>query len=241
MPLFGGSRPVPEAARSEALRSVMVASQLAARGIADRRVLHAMAMVPRERFVPATLADFAYEDRPLPIGFGQTISQPYVVALMLEAAAIAPDDDILEVGAGSGYAAAVASRLGRRVDTIERLPALAEDARGVVAALGYPNVAIHIGDGSRGWPDRAPYDVILVAARASSVPPPLIEQLAPGGRLVTPVGMADQQHLLCIRRTASDAFTRDDLGLVRFVSLIGAYGEFDANDPPDRQAGKQGP
>lgn len=129
MPLFGGSRAPPQPARSAALRRAMVTQQLAARGIADRRVLDAMAMVPREQFVPAVLADFAYQDRPLPIGLGQTISQPYVVALMLDAAAIAPGDHILEVGAGSGYAAAVASRLCRRVDAIERLSTLAARAR----------------------------------------------------------------------------------------------------------------
>jgi len=205
-------------------RRAMVADQIIARGILDSRVLGAMREVPREAFVPAELAEFAYEDRPLPIEAGQTISQPYIVALMLEAARIGPDDRILEIGVGSGYAAALMSRLARRVHAIDRHAQLADSARTRMAALGYDNIVIRTGDGTRGWPENAPFDVILVAAGGPLVPQPLLDQLAVGGRLVIPVGSADQQQLVRVTRSGDTAFETEDLGPVHFVPLIGEHG-----------------
>ena len=213
-------------------RRAMVADQVVARGILDPRVLAAMRAVPREAFVPAELAEFAYEDRPLPIEAGQTISQPYIVALMLEAAQIAPDDRILEIGVGSGYAAALMSRLARRVHAIDRHEQLADRARDRMVALGYDNVVIRTGDGTRGWPENAPFDVILVAAGGPLVPQPLLDQLAVGGRLVIPVGSAEQQQLVRVTRSAEAAFETEDLGPVHFVPLIGEHGWTGARDLP---------
>jgi protein-L-isoaspartate(D-aspartate) O-methyltransferase len=166
----------------------MVEGQLAARGIRDARVLAAMARVPRHDFVPEGLAEFAYDDTPLPIESGQTISQPYIVALMIEAAAVGPDDRVLDVGTGSGYAAAALSLLAREVWSIERQAVLCETAAARLARLGYDNVHVRCGDGTRGWPEAAPFDAILVAAGGPSVPETLKRQLAVGGRLVVPVG-----------------------------------------------------
>lgn len=208
----------------ERQRIAMIADQIVARGIADARVLQAIADVPRERFVPEELAEFAYEDRPLPIEAGQTISQPYIVALMLEAAEIGPEDRILEIGVGSGYAAAVMSRLARRVHAIDRHAELADRARERMARLGYDNVVIRTGDGTRGWPENAPYDVILVAAGGPLVPQPLLDQLAVGGRLVIPVGAAEQQQLVRVTRSGATGFETEDLGPVHFVPLIGEHG-----------------
>lgn len=208
-------------------RERMVARQLEARGIANARVLAAMREVPRHFFVSAEWADAAYHDRALPIAGGQTISQPYVVALMLEALAPEPGDRALEVGAGSGYAAALLARLVREVVAIERDPALADAARGRLARLGIPNVEVHAADGTLGWPPRAPFDAILVSAGGPRVPPALEEQLAPGGRLVIPVGTRGSQSLLRLVRSASGELAREDLGEVAFVPLIGAGG-FDA-------------
>ncbi|MBJ7501199.1 MAG: protein-L-isoaspartate(D-aspartate) O-methyltransferase [Sphingopyxis sp.] len=205
-------------------REAMVDYQVAARGVTDERVLTAMRMVPRERFVPDELAEFAYEDTPLPIEAGQTISQPYIVARMLEAAEIQSDDRILEIGVGSGYAAAVMSRIARRVHAIDRHEELADLARERMAALGYDNVVIRSGDGTRGWPENAPFDVILVAAGGPAIPVPLREQLALGGRLVIPVGAADEQRLMRVTRIGDDSYVEDDLGGVRFVPLIGKHG-----------------
>ncbi len=207
-----------------ARRDAMVASQLAGRGIRDARVLAAMRSVPRERFVPGPLVEHAYADGPLPIEEGQTISQPFVVAAMLEAAAIGPAGRVLEVGAGSGYAAAVMGRLAAQVTTIERHPALAELARERLAALGCRNVDVVQGDGSLGWPRAAPFDAILVAAAGPEVPAALKSQLAIGGRLVMPVGVADAQELLKLTRRGEDAFEQEALGGVVFVALIGAQG-----------------
>ncbi|MCX8477756.1 MAG: protein-L-isoaspartate(D-aspartate) O-methyltransferase [Sphingomonas sp.] len=208
----------------EQSRRLMVDRQIAARGIADVRVLDAMLEVPREEFVPEEMQAFAYDDTPLPIEAGQTISQPYIVALMIEAAAIAPGDRVLEIGVGSGYAAAVMSRLGRRIHAIDRHGALADLARDRMARLGYDNVVVRTGDGTQGWPENAPFDVILVAASGPEVPEPLCRQLVIGGRLVIPVGDPDQQQLVRITRTAQNDYREEDLGPVRFVPLIGAHG-----------------
>jgi len=207
-----------------ARRDAMVAAQLAARGIRDARVLEAMRSVPRERFVPAHLMAHAYADGPLPIEQGQTISQPFIVAAMLEAAAIGPAERVLEVGAGSGYAAAVMGRLAAHVITIERHPALADLARARLAALGCRNVEVVQGDGSLGWPRAAPFDAILVAAAGPELPAALKSQLAIGGRLVMPVGLADAQELVKLTRRGEDAFEQEALGGVVFVALIGAQG-----------------
>jgi protein-L-isoaspartate(D-aspartate) O-methyltransferase len=204
-------------------REAMVERQIAARGIRDPRVLAAMRRVPRERFVEPPFVPYAYDDMPLPIAEGQTISQPYIVALMAEAAAIAPGDRVLEVGAGSGYAAAVLGDLAREVHTIERHAALAAAAAERLGQLGFENVAVHVGDGSGGWPAAAPYDAILAAAAAAAVPEPLLEQLAPGGRLVIPIGEPHgAQTLLRIRKLAPGQFEEEDLGPVAFVPLVRA-------------------
>ncbi|QCB55713.1 protein-L-isoaspartate(D-aspartate) O-methyltransferase [Sphingopyxis sp. PAMC25046] len=205
-------------------REAMVDYQVAARGVRDPHVLNAMREVPRERFVPEPLAEFAYEDTPLPIEAGQTISQPYIVALMLEAAEIQPEDRVLEIGVGSGYAAAVMSRIARRVHAIDRHEELTNLARSRMADLGYDNVVIRSGDGTQGWPENAPFDVILVAAGGPAVPEPLREQLALGGRLVIPVGDAGEQRLMRLTRIDEESFVEDDLGAVRFVPLVGAHG-----------------
>ncbi|NOJ50883.1 protein-L-isoaspartate(D-aspartate) O-methyltransferase [Bradyrhizobium archetypum] len=207
------------------LRDRMVDIQLARRGIRDRRVLDAMRQVPRECFVESGFEEFAYEDGALPIASGQTISQPYIVALMTEAAELQPTDKVLEVGTGSGYAAAIAAQLAASVHTIERHDALAKIAARRLAALGYRNCVVHTGDGTRGLPDEAPFDAILVAAGGPTVPHALKQQLAIGGRLVIPVGDFDgEQSLLRLtRRTVSD-YDEEAFGAVRFVPLIGEQG-----------------
>ena len=209
-----------------ALRRHMVNRQIAARGIDNPCLLDAFRAVPREQFVAPEYRASAYQDGPLPIGLGQTISQPYIVALMIAAAEVGPDDRVLEVGAGSGYAAAILGHVAREVVSIERHAALADEARRRIAALGLDRVAIVEGDGSNGWPARAPYDVILVAAAARNVPRALRDQLrCPGGRLVIPVGGEGRnQQLVKIVRTAKDVFTTIDLCGVRFVPLIGDGG-----------------
>ena len=211
-------------ATAESRRNAMVAQQIAARGIGDARLLAAMRIVPREHFVPPDLAEFAYSDTPLPIAAGQTISQPYIVACMIEAARIAPEDCVLEVGAGSGYAAAVLSRLADQVFAVERHAELAHAAELRLARLGYANVTVIVGDGSGGLPEKAPFDAILVAARGAEVPAALKRQLVTGGRLVMPIGGEAVQDLCRITRCGEAAWTRDDLGPVRFVPLIGAQG-----------------
>ena len=207
------------------LRENMVARQIEGRGIRDPRVLAAMRNVPREQFVPDDLADLAYDDAPLPIGTGQTISQPYVVALMTEALELEPGDRVLEIGAGSGYAAAVLAEIAQRVYTIERHPDLAEYARRNLERLGYDNVAVRCADGTRGWPEEAPFDAIVVTAGGPAVPESLREQLAAGGRLVIPVGGAKSaQQLLRIRHRGEADYAQETLGAVRFVPLIGEQG-----------------
>ena len=206
-----------------ALRRDMVEWQIAARGIDDPRLLEAFRAVPREQFVAPEYRASAYQDGPLPIGEGQTISQPYIVALMIAAAEVGPDDRVLEVGAGSGYAAAILGHIAREVVSIERHAVLADTARLRIAALGLDHVTIVEGDGSKGWPTRAPFDAILVAAAAPNVPRALIDQLRyPGGRLVMPVGGEGWcQQLVKLVRNSSDDFAMTDLGGVRFVPLIG--------------------
>jgi protein-L-isoaspartate(D-aspartate) O-methyltransferase len=216
---------MPEAIDFTEARAQMVARQLAGRGISDRRVLDAMRAVPREAFVAEQLAGFAYDDGPLPVEEGQTISQPYIVALMLEAARIAPEDTVLEIGAGSGYAAAVMSRLARRVVAIERHGVLARLAAQRLRLLGCDNVEIICTDGTRGWPEAAPYDAIIVSAGSPDVPDALKRQLAGGGRLVIPVGHSEHhQTLLRLTRRDGEDFSRENLGLVSFVPLIGEQG-----------------
>jgi len=209
---------------TSSLRRVMVDTQIVARGVGDAHVLDAMREVPREYFVPEPLGEFAYEDTPLPIEAGQTISQPFIVAHMIQAAAVKPGDHVLEIGAGSGYAAAVMSRIAGTVHAIERHSELADLARERMAALGYGNVEILHGDGTNGWPEAAPFDAILIAAGAPSIPEPLCRQLTIGGRLVMPVGPADSQRLVRVTRLDDEIFDQDDLGEVRFVPLIGAHG-----------------
>lgn len=214
-------------------RRRMIDRQLAPRGIVDPRVLDAFGRVPREEFVPRALASSAYDDAPLPIGDGQTISQPYVVALMAQSLDLRPDDRVLEVGTGSGYAAAIASLLAREIVTVERLPSLAAAARDRLDRLGFRNVDVRVGDGSLGWAERAPYDAIFVAAAGPQVPPALLAQLAIGGRLILPIG-ADvaSQRLLRFTRASAELWREEVLGDVRFVPLIGAQGWDETSTPP---------
>lgn len=206
-------------------RDRMVEFQIARRGIRDPLVLDAMRCVPREAFVDPGFEEFAYEDSPLPIGEKQTISQPFIVAMMIEAAEIEAGDLVLEVGAGSGYAAAVLSRIAGRVYAIERHPSLADAARQRLARIGYDNVEICTGDGTKGWPKAAPFDGILVAAGGPEVPHALKEQLAVGGRLIIPVGAAERhQTLRRVTRLSDDAFEEENLGAVAFVPLVGESG-----------------
>lgn len=208
-----------DASRFSTLRQRMVDSQLRARGIADPRVLDAMLRVPRHEFAPEPYRDRAYEDHPLPIGEGQTISQPYIVALMLEALALSPGDRVLEIGTGSGYATALLAELAAQVFSVERHAALADPARELLGHMGYTNVRVIVGDGSHGFARCAPYDVIMVSAAAAEVPPALISQLADGGRMIIPVGQPDSQQLHLIRM--EDGHPRLALReLCRFVPLV---------------------
>ncbi len=197
----------------------MVAEQITRRGVRDPAVLAAMAGVPRHRFVPEELRAKAYDDVPLPIGAGQTISQPYIVAFMSEAIRARPTDRVLEIGTGSGYQTAILARLVARVFTIECRGDLAETARRRLEAEGIGNVVYRTGDGTRGWPEEAPFDAVLVAAAAGEIPPPLLEQLGEGGRLVLPVG-GEEQELIRVTRAGSER-PREPLLSVRFVPLIG--------------------
>ena len=209
----------------------MVDEQLAARGIVDPRVLDAFRRVPREKFIPVPMdpglsarhAEVAYADEPVAIGLGQTISQPYIVALTAAALTLSGSERVLEVGTGSGYAAAILSLLAREVFTIERMPALAHVAKDRLARLGYGNVTVIEGDGTLGWQEHAPYDAIAVAAAGPKVPPPLLAQLAVGGRLVVPVG-DKTQTLVRITRESAIRYREEELSDVRFVRLIGAEG-----------------
>lgn len=203
-----------------AARARMVETQLIARGIRDPAVLAAMGSVPREAFVTPALAQEAYRDGPLPIGEGQTISQPAIVALMIEALAMQPGARVLEVGAGCGYAAAVLARMGAAVFAVERHARLGESARARLAALGFDGVALRIGDGRAGWPEAAPFDAILVSAAGPDVPAALKDQLTPGGHIVLPVGPPGGQTLLRLTRRGPERFASTDLGPVSFVPLV---------------------
>lgn len=205
-------------------RKTMVDRHVRARGVRDPRVLAAMGTVPREAFLPPELAEYAYDDRPLPISSGQTISQPYIVAVMAEALALRPDERVLEIGTGSGYAAAVLAQVAGRVYTVERIEELATLARSRLVALGYRNVDVHLGDGTLGWREHAPYDAIVVAAGGPELPRALLDQLIVGGRLVMPVGDGRAQELVRVTRVGSDEYRRDELGAVQFVPLIGEQG-----------------
>lgn len=208
-----------------ALRERMVARQIEDRGVDDPAVLAAMRAVPRELFVLGPYQQFAYDDTPLPIPANQTISQPYIVAFMIAALRLKPEDRVLEIGAGSGYAAAVLGRVAREVYTVERHFKLADYARARLAQLGYDNVWVRHGDGTLGWPEHAPYNGIIVAAGAPAVPESLRAQLAIGGRLVIPVGRSrHQQSLILIVRHDVDRFSEETLAPVAFVPLIGDEG-----------------
>jgi protein-L-isoaspartate(D-aspartate) O-methyltransferase len=219
---------------SASLRNAMVDLQIARRGVRSRLVLDAMRTVPREAFLPEPMREFAYEDAPLPIAEGQTISQPYIVALMTEALALEGGEKVLEIGTGSGYAAAVLSRIARSVYTVERLGQLAEKAAAALAELGYRNVHVLHGDGTRGWPEHAPYDAIVVAAGGPEVPESLKAQLKVGGRLVIPVGENRRvQELLRLIRVAESEYQIEDIADVRFVPLVGEEGWTPEGGRPD--------
>jgi len=204
-------------------RNRMVEDQIAARGACRDRILEALRAVPRHAFIPAQYEDRAYGDHPVPIGHGQTISQPYIVALMTDLLDPRSGDRVLEIGTGSGYQAAILSMLCAEVISVERHPELAEAARARLIELGYANVSVHLGDGTRGWPDKAPYDGILVTAAGPAVPESLKRQLAVGGRLVCPVGSRERQQLVVVARTEDGFQERTDTGCI-FVPLIGDEG-----------------
>jgi protein-L-isoaspartate(D-aspartate) O-methyltransferase len=222
-PLRGAGTALPgqPADRFAVARERMVADQIADRGVTDARVLAALRAIPRHLFVPPGSQDEAYEDRPVPIGYGQTISQPYIVALMTELARPAPGDRVLEIGTGSGYQAAVLSRLAGTVYTIEIIEPLAEHARQLLAKLECRNVTVRAGDGYGGWPEKAPFDAIVVTAAPDHVPPALLEQIGPGGRLVIPVGgVNDVQQLRVMEKDARGEIRTRDVVPVRFVPLV---------------------
>jgi protein-L-isoaspartate(D-aspartate) O-methyltransferase len=206
-----------------AQRRAMVETQLRARGIRDERVLAAMSHVPRHEFVAVDYRDQVYEDHPIPIGEGQTISQPYIVAIMLQALALNSSDVVLEVGTGSGYLTALLADLTRQVYSVERHASLARTAQATLDRLGYTNVEVLVGDGGNGFPDRAPFDAIVVSAAAPQIPPPLFEQLREGGRLIVPVGPPQAQELRLVRKHGGKPVLSSMEGC-RFVPLIGSEG-----------------
>jgi len=210
-------------AKWEARARAMVETQIRSRGVKDERLLDAMSRIPRHRFVPDHLREYAYDDGPLSIGEGQTISQPYMVALMTECLAPGPEDCILEVGTGSGYQTAILAELAGEVHSIERIPLLSERAARILSECGYRNVRLYVGDGSLGLPSHAPFDGILVTAGAPEAPPALLEQLAPGGRLVIPIGGAYHQTLVRITKSQKGFLSEPVTGCV-FVPLVGAQG-----------------
>jgi protein-L-isoaspartate(D-aspartate) O-methyltransferase len=225
----GGGKGQGEVDPHVVARRTMIDEQLVPRGIKDPRVLEAMAAVPRHRFVSPQFEGVAYDDRPLPLGMGQTISQPFMVARATELAEPAPGDNALEIGAGCGYQAAVLGWLCRQVHGVEIVPVLAERAAATLAMLGFANVTIGSFDGSGGWPEHAPYDVIVVSAGAPRVPALLLHQLADGGRLVVPVGSGEDQVLTRVRRTGHEFETILDTRC-RYVDLVGRYGV--GREPP---------
>ncbi len=219
LPLLAAAATLPATpSATDAARERMVAQQIKARGITDPRVLAAMDAVPRHRFVPPAYQARAYDDTPLPIGHGQTISQPYIVALMTAQLALERPMKVLEIGTGSGYQAAVLAHIVDAVYTIEIVPALAEQAQQRMTAMGYDQVAVRHADGYAGWPEQAPFDAIIVTAAAAYVPPPLLQQLAPGGRMIIPVGSPfGVQRLMLLQKAADGAVRSRDLMPVRFV------------------------
>ena len=198
----------------------MVENQLVARGVSNLRVLDAMKKVPRHEFVPGELRKFAYEDGPLPIGHGQTISQPYIVALMTELLDLAPASRVLEVGTGSGYQAAILAELAASVYTIEIVPELSQQAEKILARLGYRNVHARVGDGHAGWPEAAPFDAIVVTCAPDDIPPQLVEQLREGGRLVVPVGPAGDVQELYLLEKSKGKILQKSITAVRFVPML---------------------
>jgi len=204
-------------------REQMVSGQLRARGIYDQRVLSAMSRVPRHQFVADEYRDQAYEDHPLPIGEGQTISQPYIVAIMLQALALHGSEKVLEIGTGSGYQTALLAELAREVYSVERHPSLAQSAKEILRHLEYTSPSVIVGDGSEGLSDQAPFVAIIVSAAAPRIPSALFEQLCEGGRMIVPVGPAYAQQLQLVRKQNNDAFV-DNLEGCRFVPLIGGHG-----------------
>jgi protein-L-isoaspartate(D-aspartate) O-methyltransferase len=212
-----------ESKKEQDARERMVKDQLKRRDIIDRAVLEAMGTVPRHRFVPDDQRDYAYTDGPLRIGQGQTISQPYIVALMSQLLGLSGEETVLEIGTGSGYQAAVLGKLCKQVYSIERIPELAENARRTLLELSIPNVSVMVGDGSRGLPEQAPFEGIMVTAAAPSVPKPLLEQLTEGGRLVLPVGSQMGQSLECWTRDGED-YRCHHVAPVAFVPLVGEHG-----------------
>jgi len=215
--------PEVQADRLATERQLMVNAQLRARGISDERVLEAMARVPRHEFIAEEYREQAYEDHPVPIGEGQTLSQPYIVAIMLEALVLRGSEKVLEVGTGSGYQTALLAELSREVYSIERHPALAHSAETVLRRLGYSHVRVIVGDGSQGLPEKAPFDAIIVSAAAPRIPPALFEQLQEGGRMIVPVGPAHAQELQFVRKQDGRAAVINLEGC-RFVPLIGGQG-----------------
>lgn len=205
-------------------REQMVKSQIAARGVKDPATLSSMLEVPREIFVPDALNHAAYDDGPLPIGYGQTISQPYIVALMIASAKLNSTDTVLEIGTGSGYAAAVLSRVVSQVYTIERIPELAAQAQRRFQQLNYTNINVKVGDGSLGWPEVSPFDAIIVTAGAPVIPESFYNQLKDNGRVIIPIGDALSQQLLRLHKQPKGQFMREILEFVRFVPLIGKQG-----------------
>ena len=206
-------------------RRRMIENQLVSRGIRDERVLKAMEEIKREEFIPERYRNQAYEDGPVPIGSGQTISQPYIVALMSESLQVEPDDEILEIGTGCGYQTAVLAKLGRWVFSVERHSPLSESAQAILARVGIDNVSYHIGDGTKGWPDAEPgrFDRIIVTAAGKDIPEPLVEQLSDGGIFVAPVGGASMQELV-VGRKINGKIQKQSICSVRFVKLIGDHG-----------------
>lgn len=217
-PKADGTNP-PSRDSFEADRTSMVLKQLRSRDISDEKVLVAMAKVPRHLFVPSALRSMAYSDGPLPIGFEQTISQPYIVAYMTQALELKSGAKVLEIGTGSGYQAAVLGEIAGEVFTIEIVPELAKSAEEILGRLGYRNVHIRSGDGYQGWPDKAPFEAIIVTAAPDHIPQPLIDQLAPGGRLVIPVGTGNQEMMI-LTRTSGGVVSRRTIA-VRFVPMTG--------------------
>ena len=220
--LMAGQAVVARAEDSELKsREAMVRNQLVAGGIKDPGVLQAMVEVPRHEFVPTSLRPYAYADGPLPIGHGQTISQPFIVAYMTQALALTKQESVLEVGTGSGYQAAILGKLAKEVYSIEIVPPLAESAKGVLSKLGFENVHVKLGDGYLGWPEKAPFDAIIVTCAPDHVPEPLISQLKEGGRLVIPVGEAGGIQQLVLLRKKNGQISREKMLDVRFVPMTG--------------------